>query len=115
MAESIQQRLLRRARPYQTSKLGPSIDDIFNLEVTQEFVDDLRLALQSGYFDATKCALFFCQGLLQQATTPKLFELLQSEIPNLLRSGVRYLRGYVVPVMVAARQHLPNFRGTIIS
>src|SRR5205807_9276341 len=108
------QRLLRRARPYQTSKLGPSIDDISNIDVTKEVVDDLRLGLQSGDFDATKCALFFCQGLLQRSTSPKLFDLLQLEIPNLLRSEVPYLRGYVVPVTVAARQHLPNFRATML-
>ena len=114
MTESIQQRLLRRAKPYQTSKLGPSLNDIAQMELSEALYDDLRLGLQSGDFDATKSALFFCQGLLQRPANARIFKLLESEIPSLLCSEIPYLRGYVVPLVVAAREYLPNFRETML-
>jgi hypothetical protein len=116
MAKQIHERLFSHARPFQTSSLGPSIEDISKIPLTEEVLADLKLALESTEFETKKVGLFFSQGLLQQQPPdPRLVPMLLVVVADCIRDEDGFLRNYAVPVLVLLRGYVSDYRTQMLT
>ena len=114
MPQLASDRLLRRVRPYLTSPLGPSIEDVAEMPLTAEAVADISECLRSSDISELKWGLWFAEGVLDSNPPRDLLCFLVAELPKWMKQENDDVRERALPLLIRLRDNFRDYRSLML-